>query len=53
MFNFVSFALTVPAIPCGHRGGDGAAGLKVTLYSAELLSLHPSAQHRADVNLGR
>lgn len=50
--NFVSFTLTVPAMPCGHRGGDGVAGVEVTPHSTELLSLHPSALHRADANFG-
>lgn len=53
MLNFVSFTLTVPAVPRGHRGGDGVAGVEVTPRSTELLSLHPSMLHRADGNFGR
>ena len=53
MSNLVSFALTVPAMPCGHRGGDGVAGVDVTPRSTELLSLHPSVLHGADAHFGR
>lgn len=51
--NFVSFTLTVPAMPCGHGGGDGVAGVEVTPHSTELPLLHPSVLHRADANFGR
>lgn len=45
--------LAVPAMPCGHGGGDRVAGVEVTPCSTELPSLHPSARHRDDANFGR
>lgn len=53
MSNFVPFGLAVPAMPCGHRGGDGVARVEVTPRSTELLSVHPSVLHGADAKFGR